>query len=89
MTGLAQLRPQFHHLDAAVSEEKARLRRDREAAEPTKGSEPRAIQMSMKSSEADTMDMMTTSMVLHATESEPWTKLEYFDEDVNHSSTFA
>ena len=81
--GLAQLRPQFHHIDAAASEDKARIRKDREAAEPARTTEPRAVQMSMKASEGDTMDLMTTSVLLHATETETWTKLRYFDEEVS------
>ena len=58
------------------------MRRDREAAEPARATEPRAVQMSMKVSEGDTMDLITTSVLLHATETEPWIRLHYFDEEV-------
>lgn len=85
VTGLVQMRPQFHHLDASSHVESAARRREREAAEPPRDTQPRAVQMSVKQNDTDSPTGITTKDYLQAAQQEPWTKLRYHDEDVSHN----
>lgn len=82
VAGVVQMRPQFHHVDAAVQQEKLRLRKPQEIGDTGHAAEPRAVQMTTKATDDDNVDFFKTSKSLTAAEAEPWLKLRYFDEDV-------
>ncbi|KAI7181864.1 hypothetical protein D0869_06690 [Hortaea werneckii] len=82
--GTVQMRPQFHHLDA--EEQRARLAASRasavDASERPQG-DPRAVLTKNKTQEESEKDKAEDRMrkLLQASEAEPWTQLEYVDED--------
>ncbi|KAI9736437.1 MAG: hypothetical protein M1818_006171 [Claussenomyces sp. TS43310] len=75
---IVQMRPQFHHIDAAAELE--RLGRPREPAAP-RTNEPRAIHMTVKAAgdEEETTDTMAER--IRSAQEEPWRKHAYVDED--------
>ena len=79
---IVQLRPQFHHLDAIVDGERHSSRIQREAENPAPESEARAVNMTVKSSEDDELDMSVMAKSLKAIQAEPWQRLQYVDEEV-------
>ncbi|OCL07692.1 hypothetical protein AOQ84DRAFT_440046 [Glonium stellatum] len=81
LSGIVQMRPQFHHLDALAHQDNAARRREREAAEPPRTTEPRAVQLQIKSADGENVDMTSTKNFLRVAQEEPWTKLRYHDED--------
>lgn len=95
LTGLVQMRPQFHHLDALTQVERNAHRRSANAAAVADGTartaEPRLVQMSAKgSADPESMDGPTgdaTKKYLAAAQEEGWTKLRYTDEDEEEAYT--
>lgn len=87
VTGVVQMRPQFHHLDAAVHAETARTRQDADdASGPRPAAQARAMTQTFKDSrDADDTEAMKAKNLLQVAQEEPWTKLEYYDEDVRAS----
>ncbi|KAF2754569.1 hypothetical protein EJ05DRAFT_514031 [Pseudovirgaria hyperparasitica] len=79
LTGVVQMRPQFHHVDAASYLEQSNRRR--EAAENAKAAEPRSVQMSIKSFDGDNVDMASTKEYLRKAKEDTWTRLKYHDEE--------
>ena len=79
---LAQLRPQFHHLDALVEQERAAARPQRDPGAAGRVQEARAVQMTAKSADADDMDTAEVIKTLKAAQEENWKRLMYADEDV-------
>jgi DNA-directed RNA polymerase III subunit RPC5 len=84
--GTAQMRPQFHHIDA--EEQRAKLAASRasaleEGARPA--GEARGLQMrqslKIEESEKDKLELRMRT-ALQAAEAECWTRLEYVDEDM-------
>ncbi|KAI9821741.1 MAG: hypothetical protein M1827_002322 [Pycnora praestabilis] len=82
---MVQLRPQFHHIDATVEQERSSARVQRDATNPARHTEARAVQMTVKSSDGDDIDMGETSKTLRAAQEEKWTTLKYMDEDVSYT----
>ncbi|KAI9753135.1 MAG: hypothetical protein M1835_001024 [Candelina submexicana] len=82
---IAQLRPQFPHIDALTDQEKSSARAQRENVNQTRLNEPRAVQMTVKSADGDDLDMGETSKLLRAAQEEKWQRLKYLDEDSNES----
>ncbi|KAK3678175.1 hypothetical protein LTR78_002271 [Recurvomyces mirabilis] len=86
VTGTAQMRPQFHHLDA--EEQRARIAASRASAaelgEPRPAGEARSILAREK--KLDDSDKVRLEDVLRkqlsAAEAEEWTKMDYIDEDM-------
>ena len=78
------MRPQFHHLDAQSQLERNAARRDREAAEPSRHIEPRAVQMSFKPTGDDAQRTGTTDALLKAAQEETWIRLKHHDESVGN-----
>lgn len=81
-----QLRPQFAHLDALLDLEKpARAQRATENGEEE--SEAKAVNMSVKSTEAEETDMYggvsETLKLLKAMREEPWLRMTWIDQDVS------
>lgn len=85
LTGLVQLRPQFHHLDATTQVERNLVRRTNHAEGPPRTLEPRLVQMSAKAGgdpeSAEGSSVETTKAYLAAAQEETWIKLGYTDED--------
>ncbi|KAF2496660.1 hypothetical protein BU16DRAFT_525812 [Lophium mytilinum] len=81
LSGIVQMRPQFHHLDALMLQEQAARRAESDAANPNKQSGPRAVTIQLKNSDLDNKDMASTKQLLKAAAEEKWTKLRYHDED--------
>lgn len=78
---VAQLRPQFHHIDAQSEQEHQSRVRDLTAA-PPRPTEARAIHMTVKASidgEEDTTDNMVERIA--ATQQEAWNHLRFVDEE--------
>ncbi|KAI9795564.1 MAG: hypothetical protein M1833_006964 [Piccolia ochrophora] len=76
----AQLRPQFHHIDATVEQQRASARLERDIANPRQ-QEARAVQMTVKAADGDDMDMSDTFKTLRAAQEEKWVALDYADEN--------
>jgi DNA-directed RNA polymerase III subunit RPC5 len=83
LAGVVQMRPQFHHIDAAQHIEQVNRRKELEAVEGIKRPEPRAVHMTMRSAEGENIDMNTTKQFLQRAKDDPWIKLRYLDEDVS------
>jgi len=85
LTGLVQLRPQFHHLDATTQVERNAVRRTNHADGPPRTLEPRLVQMSAKTGgdpeSAEGASGETTKAYLATAQEETWVKLGYTDED--------
>ncbi|KZF23189.1 hypothetical protein L228DRAFT_106016 [Xylona heveae TC161] len=84
VTQIVQMRPQFHHIDAMVDNERNSARSLRESAAPRQ-TEVRAVQMTVKAADGDDMDMGETAKVLRAAQEENWQRLIYHDEDSQES----
>ncbi len=80
---IAQLRPQFHHLDAVVEQEKAASRPPRD---PNYQPAPRAVQMMVKSADGEDVDTAEITRTLKAAQEEDWTRMQYADQDVRGRS---
>lgn len=91
LTGLVQLRPQFHHLDATTQVERNSVRRANHADAPPRTLEPRLVQMSAKAGgdpeSAEAASGETTKAYLAAAQEETWVKLGYTDEDEEEAFT--
>jgi len=76
------LTPQFHHLDALADNEKASARAQREAENPVQESEARAVNVAVKSTDNEELDIMgQVAKELREIEEEPWQRLEWVDEN--------
>ncbi|KAL9088959.1 MAG: hypothetical protein Q9165_006016 [Trypethelium subeluteriae] len=84
-SGVAQMRPQFHHIDAQWQLERNVSRREREAGEPPRHVEPRAVQMSFKPTGDDAHQIGTTDTLLKAAQEEKWMTLKHHDESAPES----
>ena len=82
LDGMVQLRPQFHHIDAMAEQEKLSTRIQRDSENPPAEPEARAVNMSVKASESEELDMSQTAKILRARQDEKWVRLEYKDENV-------
>jgi len=91
LTGLVQLRPQFHHLDATTQVERNSVRRANHADAPPRTLEPRLVQMSAKAGgdpeSAEAASGQTTKAYLASAQEETWIKLGYTDEDEEEAFT--
>ncbi|KAI9814344.1 MAG: hypothetical protein M1826_002256 [Phylliscum demangeonii] len=77
---MAQLRPQFHHVDATAEQERSSARAQREAMQPARQQESRAVQMTVKSADGEEMDTAQTITTLKTAQEETWRSLDYVDE---------
>jgi DNA-directed RNA polymerase III subunit RPC5 len=84
ISGIAQLRPQFHHIDAKsqlVKEKAARKSTTTEAA--ARLNEPRLVQQSARTAVDDEeINIAKTVAFLRSTSEEKWTKMKYHDDEV-------
>ena len=79
------MRPQFHHIDAQSQLDRNAARRELHSTEPSRQTEPRAVQMSFKPTGDDTQHIGTTDALLKAAQEETWIGLEHHDESVRQS----
>ncbi|OAL54391.1 hypothetical protein IQ07DRAFT_530563 [Pyrenochaeta sp. DS3sAY3a] len=77
---IVQLRTQFHHIDATSQLDAAARRREKESQEGTKPAEPKAFLPTVKNTGGDT-PAETTAAFMKAAHQEPWTRLQYHDEN--------
>ncbi|KAL1643750.1 hypothetical protein SLS58_004766 [Diplodia intermedia] len=82
ISGIVQMRPQFHHLDAVRELANANRRREREAVEGARANEPRAVQMTIKNEDSDAAQ---SKEFLFRAQEEKWTKLRYYDEETDEA----
>jgi DNA-directed RNA polymerase-3 subunit RPC5 len=81
VTGVVQMRPQFHHLDAKGQLARAKQTRERAANEREKPSESKLITQRAVMAEDEEMNIKQTEDFLDKAAREHWTKLKYHDED--------
>ena len=76
---IVQLRPQFHHIDAAAEQDRLNRARDAGAGRVT---EARALHMSVKST-IDGEENNTTTMAdrIAAVQAEPWRRYDFIDSE--------
>jgi DNA-directed RNA polymerase III subunit RPC5 len=87
--GVAQMRPQFHHIDAKSQLAKAKSARDRPGNESARFNEPRLIQQTARTAgDGEEINIAKTSEYLTAASEEHWLRLKYNDEDVRASFPF-
>jgi len=88
VTGIVQMRPQFHHLDAKGQLAKAKQTRERAANESLKPSESKLITQRAVMAEDEEMNIKQTEHFLDKAAREHWVKLTYHDEDVSLTFCF-
>lgn len=76
-----QLRPQFAHVDAQSAQERQASRAARDADQPEKPAEARAVHLTVKNPGDPTSQMSSTQAALRLAESESWTTLHWLDQD--------
>ncbi|MCJ1249852.1 hypothetical protein MMC30_007078 [Trapelia coarctata] len=81
VSAFCSLTPQFHHLDAMTDNDRAFIRATRDAENPAPESEARVVNMAVKSTDSEELDMGQISKQLREIEEEPWQRLEWIDED--------
>lgn len=80
LRGVVQMRPQFHHLDAATYLEQSNRRR--EANEASRVTEARAVHMNIKAPDGENVDLNNTKPFLIFAKEEDWATLKHSDEEV-------
>lgn len=82
INSVAQIRPQFHHVDALVAADKFSRERDPDDTRPAP--QARAVTIAYKDSR-DTIDpkVLRDKNLMQTAQEEHWTRLTYFDEDVS------
>ncbi|KAJ9623101.1 hypothetical protein H2203_006034 [Taxawa tesnikishii (nom. ined.)] len=87
VTGVVQMRPQFHHLDAATHMESIRNRQlDAEDGAPRPQAQARAMTQTFKDTrDGDDSAVLRAKNLLQLAQEEPWTRLYYYDEDLQES----
>ena len=88
VSAFCSLTPQFHHLDAITDNERASSRAQREADNPPPETEARAVNMAVKSTDNEELDMGQVAKELRDIDEEPWQELEWIDEDVSRYPPF-
>ncbi|KAF2428255.1 hypothetical protein EJ08DRAFT_615264 [Tothia fuscella] len=87
VAGIAQMRPQFHHIDAQSQIVKSRLAQHRASKEAPRTGEPRVVQQIVKTTGAngEEFQFTATSEFMTKASEEKWTKLRYHDEDTDEA----
>ena len=80
---VVQLRPQFHHVDAASEQERSSAKSQRDAANPPRAQEARAVHMTIKSVDGEDFDMTQTMKTLKEIQEEKWKRMDYLDENAS------
>jgi hypothetical protein len=83
------LQPQYHHLDAISDNEKLSMRAQRDIENPPQESEARTVNMAVKSTEDDDLDMSDIGRTLRLMQEGRWQHLEWIDEEVSASSCYS
>ncbi|KAF2671697.1 hypothetical protein BT63DRAFT_452200 [Microthyrium microscopicum] len=81
VTGIVQMRPQFHHIDAKGQLAKVKQVRERAAAEAAKGSESRLITQRAHTADDEELNIERTDKFLERAAMEKWSRLQFRDED--------
>lgn len=81
--GTVQMRPQFHHVDAQSQAARNKYWRERDALDAARP-EPRVmqhLQVAKNSADGEEFNITQTAKYLADAAEEPWTKLNYYDEN--------
>ncbi|KAF8248555.1 hypothetical protein K440DRAFT_583333 [Wilcoxina mikolae CBS 423.85] len=73
-----QLRPLFHHVDAQLAAERAQTKSLREADEPEKSTQARAVHLTVNQ---EVSQMSATMKALRIAEEDEWKRLHWIDQD--------
>lgn len=88
VTASVWLQPVFPHLDAVTDINKPSRRAKRANANASQDSEAQAVNMTFASADSDEEELgpnaSNTAKLLKEIEEEPWTRLEWVDEDVTY-----
>ncbi|KAI5795534.1 Sin-like protein conserved region-domain-containing protein [Geopyxis carbonaria] len=76
-----QLRPQFLHVDAQGAQDRAANKALRDADQPERPSEARAVHMSVKNTADPAAQMSSTMKALRMAEGEEWKHIHWVDQD--------
>ena len=82
------MRPKLGHLDALADREKSSSRAQHDADYVQPESEARAVNMTVKSSDGEELDMSETAKTLRAMQEEPWHRMSWVDEEVSWFCSF-
>jgi len=87
--GTVQMRPQFHHVDAQSQVARNKYWRDRDTLESGR-TEPRLmqqLQVAKSSTDGEEFNITQTMKYLTDAAEEPWTKLQYYNEESEEAYT--
>jgi DNA-directed RNA polymerase-3 subunit RPC5 len=86
VTGVAQMRPQFHHIDAQAEINKSKTLQSQRPKGAGRATEARVVQQIARATGANGEEFQFTKTAEFLTKAseEPWTRLRYVDEDVCH-----
>jgi DNA-directed RNA polymerase-3 subunit RPC5 len=73
-----QLRPLFHHVDAQLAAERAQTKSLRDAEEPEKSTQARAVHLTVNQ---EVSQMSATMKALRIAEEDEWKRLHWIDQD--------
>ena len=82
------MRPKLGHVDALADQKKTSSRAQQDPDYVYPESEARAVNMTVKSSDGEELDMSETAKLLRAMQEEPWRRMSWIDEDVSRSCSF-
>ena len=82
ISGMVSLQPIFHHLDALADNEKLSTRAQHDTDDVPQETEARAVNMTVKSTDEEELDMSDIAKELREMQEEPWQYLDWIDEDV-------
>ena len=84
MDGIAQMRPQFHHIDAVTHVERATAaQRDPDDAATRAAPQARGFTQSYRQSRDDNPRSAAEKNLMQVAAEEKWTRLNYFDEEAS------
>ena len=82
ISGMVSLQPIFHHLDALTDNERLSTRVQHDTDDVPQESEARAVNMTVKSTDEEELDMSDIAKELREMQEELWQRLDWIDENV-------
>ena len=83
VTGLVQMRPQFHHIDARAQLAKARKATERVSNDSGRAVESRLITQRAHTGDDEELNVEKTDTFMRNASAERWMRLKYHDEEVS------
>ncbi|SLM39461.1 DNA-directed RNA polymerase III subunit Rpc5 [Lasallia pustulata] len=81
VSAIVQMRPKLGHVDALADQKKTSSRAQQDPDYVYPESEARAVNMTVKSSDGEELDMSETAKLLRAMQEEPWRRMSWVDEE--------